>query len=154
MRKLTYSKGMLREKELTDVRQTAKEMYRIAFAWKEDMAEYATLSLQELFDLIKDIPWAADPPDTEFIQRPWYTMHQASKYGDCDDKAVCVGAWCNLLGIPFRFVAVSKDKNLPLHHVLTEMYIQGAWFNFDPTYSFNVLGRPGKEYPQRLILKP
>jgi len=143
-----------RVRELTDVQQTASEMYRIAFAWQEDMAQYASMSLQELFDLLKNIPFNADPPDMEYLQRPWYTLNQASVGGDCDDKAICVGAWCHLRGIRFRFVAVSRSKTAPLHHVLTELYLNGTWYEFDPTYDFNVLGRPLIVYPQRLILRP
>lgn len=140
--------------ELLDVQQTASNMYRIAFAWKEDMSPYASLNLQELFNLLKNIPFHADPIGTEYLQRPWFTLNQAGTGGDCDDKAIAVGAWCHLRGIKFRFVAVSRFANKPLHHVLTEMYLNGKWFEFDPTYSFNVLGRPLFVYPQRLILRP
>ncbi len=144
---------MYREAELVDLQQTATEMYRIAFAWAEDMAPYASMNLQELFDFLKSIPFHADPDDMELLQRPWYTINEAGQGGDCDDKMICVGAYCNLRGIPFRFVAVSRDHT-PLHHVLTELYIQGSWQVFDPTYAFNVLGRPDSIYPQRVILKP
>lgn len=143
-----------RIRELTDVQQTSSEMYRIAWAWKEDMAPWASMNLQELFDLIKNIPFNADPEGVEFLQRPWYTMNQTGRGGDCDDRAIATGAWCHLRGIPFRFVAVSRSKTAPLHHVLTELYLNGEWFEFDPTYSFNVLGRPLSVYPQRLILRP
>lgn len=140
--------------ELTDVQQTATEMYRIAFAWQEDMAPYASMSLQELFDLLKNIPFLADPKDTESLHRPWFTLNQIGDGRDCDDKAIATGAWCHLRGIKFRFVAVSRLANIPLHHVLTEMYLNGRWFEFDPTYAFNVLGRPLQVYPKRMILKP
>lgn len=140
--------------ELLDVQQTSTEMYRIAYAWKEDMAPYASMDLQELFDLLKNIPFNADPVDMELLQRPWFTLNQAGKGGDCDDKSICVGAWCHLRGVPFRFVAVSRDAKSPLHHVLTEMYLNGEWFEFDPTYAFNVLGRPLQVYPKRLVLRP
>ncbi len=150
---IAYPIHMYREAELVDLQQTATEMYRIAFAWAEDMAPYVTLSLQELFDFLKSIPFHADPDDMELLQRPWYTINEAGQGGDCDDKMICVGAYCHLRGIPFRFVAVSRDQT-PLHHVLTELYIQGHWQIFDPTYAFNVLGRPDSIYPQRVILKP
>jgi len=140
--------------ELIDVQQTASNMYRMAFAWADDMAPYASLNLQELFDLLKNIPFHADPADTEFLQRPWYTLTQSAVGGDCDDFAICVGAWATLRGIPFRFVAVSRSKNADLHHVLTELYLENRWIEFDPTYAFNVLGRPLQVYPKRLILRP
>jgi transglutaminase-like putative cysteine protease len=139
--------------ELTDVRQTAFNMYRIAYAWKDDMAAYASMSMQELFDLLKNIPFNADPNDTELLQRPFYTLNQAGRGGDCDDKAICVGAWCHLNGFPFRFLAVSMEPGADLHHVLTEIFYRGRWIEFDPTYNFNVLGRPLKQYTKRLYLR-
>lgn len=148
---------MYREAELTDLQQTATEMYRIAWAWKEDMLPYVTLNLQELFDLLRSIPFNADPEDMELLQRPWYTLNEAGAGGDCDDKMICVGAYCHLRNIWFRFVAVSRGtdpEKEPLHHVLVQMYIQKQWQIFDPTYAFNVLGRPDSVYPQRVILTP
>lgn len=73
---------------------------------------------------------------------------------NCDDKAICAGAWCNLNNFPFRFVAVSMNKDKQLHHVLTEIFYRKQWITFDPTYRFNVLGRPMKPYTNRLDLKP
>ena len=145
---------MYQERELVDLQQTATEMYRLAFAWAEDMAPYATLSLPELFTMLKRIPFNPDPEETEFLQRPWYTLNEAGQGGDCDDKSICTGAWAALLGIPFRFVAVSRSRTEDLHHVYTELYIDGEWLTFDPTYAFNVLGRPMSEYPQRVVLTP
>lgn len=144
---------MYQEQELVDLQQTSTEMYRLAFAWKEDMLPYASYTLQELFDLLKNIPFHPDPEDMEYLQRPWYTLNEAGDGGDCDDKMICVGAWANLLGIPFRFVAVSYSEE-PLHHVLCELYIENRWLNFDPTYAFNVLGRPGSITQQRVVLTP
>ncbi len=162
--KIAYYSPMLptpRIAILEDVQQTAFNMYRIAYAWKDDMAAYASYSMQELFDLLKKIPFNADPDDTELLQRPFYTLNQIGKGGDCDDKAICAGAWCHLNRLPFRFLAVSMQPDGQLHHVLTEIYVstyerpsQGTWIEFDPTYSFNVLGRPLKAYTNRLYLKP
>ncbi len=140
--------------ELTNVNQTAFNMYRIAHAWKDDMGAYASLSLIELFDLLKNIPFNADPHDTELLQRPFYTLNQLGRGGDCDDKAIATGAWCHLNNLPFRFLAVSMQSDGVLHHVLTEIFYRGRWIEFDPTYSFNVLGRPLKAYTKRLLLRP
>ncbi len=145
---------MYHEAPLLDVQQTASEMYRLAYAWKEDMAPFASLSLPELFDRLKNLPWRADPEGTELLQRPWYTMNQVGLGGDCDDKAIAVGAYCHLAGFPFRFVAVSRSPNSDLHHVYTEIMIKGSWLIFDPTYAYNVLGRPMGDYAKRLVLTP
>jgi hypothetical protein len=140
--------------ELTNVKQTAFNMYRIAYAWRDDMAPYASMSMTELFCLLKDLPFNADPDDTELLQRPFYTLNQLGRGGDCDDKAICVGAWCHLNKLPFRFLAVAMSPATELHHVLTEIFYRNRWVEFDPTYAFNVLGRPLKPYTKRLILQP
>ncbi len=139
---------------LNDVQQTASHMYRIAYAWKDDMGAYASLTLDELFQLLKAIPFKADPDETELLQRPFYTLNQIGQGGDCDDKAICVGAWCNLNQLPFRFLAVSMQPDAVLHHVLTEVFYRGKWTECDPTYSFNILGRPLKPYTKRMTLNP
>lgn len=139
--------------ELTDVSQTSANMYRIARAWKDDIALYATLNLQELFDFLRKIPYNADPDEVEFLQRPYFTISESGKGGDCDDKAICVGAWCELNGHPYYFEAVSTTKDKVLHHVLTNVYYRGRWIEVDPTYSFNVLGRHSKPYTNRFILR-
>lgn len=151
---LCYLILMYQERELTDISQTSNEMYRLAFAWKEDMAPYASMSLSELFDKLKSIPFHPDPDDMEYLQRPWYTLGGYSRGGDCDDKAIATGAWANLHHIPFRFVAVQIEGNPTndLHHVYTELYIQEKWIPFDPTYAFNVLGRPMGKVVKRLVL--
>jgi transglutaminase-like putative cysteine protease len=145
---------MIQSRELRDVADTGREMYRMAKAWKQDMAPYATMSASQVFNLLRSIPYRPDPPDVEFLQRPRYTLSMSGAGGDCDDKAIASGAWAHLNGIPFRFVAVSRYSDRPLHHVFTEMYIGNSWIAFDPTYSFNVLGRPMCEYPQRVLLRP
>lgn len=126
----------------------------MAYAWRHDMDPWATLSLPELFKLLKDIPYNADPENTEVLQRPWYTMRSLGQGGDCDDKAIASGAYCHLHGYPFQFVAVSRLPNKPLHHVYTEIMINGRILIFDPTYAYNVLGRPMGTYARRLVLKP
>lgn len=143
-----------REAPLVNVEQTASAMYALARKWQNDMAPYASLSLPELFDLLKNIPYQADPRNTEVLQRPWYTMNSLGFGGDCDDKAIATGAYCHLNDLSFRFVAASKHPIKPLHHVYTEIMINGEWLIFDPTYAYNVLGRPMGFYYQRLVLKP
>lgn len=149
-----YIESMLQSRELKDVQETGREMYRMARAWRQDMAGYATWPLSQIFNLLKNIPYRPDPPDEEFLQRPFYTLRSLGQGGDCDDKAIASGAWAALNGIPFRFVAASRFVDKPLHHVYTEMYIGTKWITFDPTYSFNVLGRSMCEYPQRVLLRP
>ncbi len=142
---------MLSETPLLNVRQTGAEMARLAVAFREDMLPYANLGPQGVFDLLSGIPYHADPDSVEFLQRPYYTLSRSGGGGDCDDKAICVGAWASLNRYPFRFVAVSKSKAEPLHHVFAEIKIAGAWVPFDCTYVFNTLGAQ-RNYAQREVI--
>ena len=128
-------------------------MYRMASAWRDDMAFCASFSVYEVFHLLKKMLYHPDPPGREVLQRPFYTIRGWGPGGDCDDKAIAAGAWMHLREIPFRFVAVSNTQNKPLHHVYTEINIGGrGWIAFDPTYAFNVLGRPMAYFPVKYYL--
>lgn len=128
---------MLKIAPLESVEQTGAEMKRLAIAYATDMAPYATLSLYELFELISAIPYSPDPDNVEFLKRPYYTLEGIGLGGDCDDKAIMVYAWAYLNGFPARFVAVSREMGMPLHHVYTEVLMRGTWFPFDATYAIN-----------------
>lgn len=141
-----------RETPLHDVAQTSREMYRMASAWREDMAPLASRSLPELFEILKNLPWRPDPYAAEVLQRPWYTLNRVGFGGDCDDKAIATGAYCHLHGLPFRFVAVARPGK-SLHHVYTEIMIGTTWIPFDPTYKTNVLGRPMANFAKRVVLR-
>jgi transglutaminase-like putative cysteine protease len=129
---------------LEGVHQTGKAMHRLAREYSFDMAPFASLSITELFDKIKNIPYVADPPGHELVQRPKFTL---SRGGDCDDKAVTAAAYFINRGIPYRFVAIGQGgKNprtgkIPLTHVFVEYNIGGKWLVFDATYSYNILGQ-------------
>ena len=77
----------------------------------------------------------------EFLQRPYFTFQSNRPGGDCDDKAICMGAWAALHGYPFRFVAMGRYKDKPLHHVATDIKLGTGWVHADPTYSTQVLGK-------------
>ncbi len=134
--------GILTTGELYSYRQTGEEMYALASGYRDDMLPYALLSPKEIFDRVRSIPYRYDPESLEYLQRPYYTMTGTGGGGDCDDKAVCIGAWAHLNGYPYRFVAVGRDPREGPHHVFAEVYLTGRWLPMDVTYAFNVMGEP------------
>ena len=64
---------------------------------------------------------------------------------NCDDKSIALAAYARLYSIPYRFVAIRRPGRKNLHHVATELYINGKWLFADPTYRFNTLGRTREE---------
>lgn len=129
---------------LKNVEQTLAQMKRLSIQYAGDVAPYATMSIQEFYDKVKNIPYRFDLDKNgrlvEILQRPLYTLNGRGFGGDCDDKAICMGAWAYLNGLPFRFKAVGKRLNGNLHHVYPEIYMNGEWLVCDATYNHNTLG--------------
>jgi transglutaminase-like putative cysteine protease len=132
---------------LRDALYTGELMHQMAEKYKFDMAPHADLSVIEVFDLIKSIPFSPDPNLKELLKRPYYTLKQIGPGGDCDDKAIALAAWAILTTTPYRFLGVGRRvKGQPffsktrLTHVFTQLYILGDWLTADATYNFNILG--------------
>jgi transglutaminase-like putative cysteine protease len=116
-----------------------------------DMAPYASFSLIEIFDKIKNLPFRPDPLCTETLMRPSHTMNMRGTGGDCDDKAIALASWARLFKIPYRFIAIRRPGRKNLHHVAVELYTNNKWLFCDTTYSFNVIGRK-REEAERVVL--
>lgn len=125
---------------LESLEQTGRQMVWLAVSYAQDMAQHADLDIEQLFELLRLLPYREDPETQEWVQRPAYTLDPRSKHGDCDDKAICVGAWCVLRRTPFRFVSVRGVARNAFHHVLTDVGFPEGWVRVDPTYSHNILG--------------
>jgi transglutaminase-like putative cysteine protease len=126
-------------------KSTGVLMRQVVEKYYQDMAPYASLSLLEIFYRIKNLPYRPDPAKVETLMRPRYTMLMQGSGGDCDDKSIALAAYARLYSIPYRFVAIRRPGRKNLHHVATELYINGKWLFADPTYSFNTLGRTREE---------
>lgn len=102
-----------------------------------DMASYASFSPLEIYTLIRNLPYRPDPDNVETLMRPMYTMMMRGTGGDCDDKAIAFAAWAKLRGYSYHFVAIRRAGRPTFHHVAVELFMQGQWIFFDPTYRFN-----------------
>jgi len=160
---------IIKSVDLQNAHQTGRLMYAMVNKWYMDMAPWADLTMFEVFDVIKALPFQPDPKGVELIKRPYYTMNKIGPGGDCDDKAIAAGAWAKLNGYPYRFIGVGRynseiktpfwmklmgQRKILLSHVYLEVYILGKWILFDPTYSFNVLGQNLGNYDRMEVLKP
>src|SRR3990172_235629 len=107
---------MLNITPLRSVSQTAREMRRLSETYRGDLLSYITLTPKELFSLVSAIPYIPDTESVEFLKRPYYTLSGWGPGGDCDDKAIVIGAWASLRHFPYRFIGVSREVGMPLHH--------------------------------------
>lgn len=144
---------------------TGPLMRHMVYTYCDDMLPWASLTLPEVYDIIKNIPFREDLLQKETLMRPLLTMTRRGWGGDCDDKCIALASWCYLnggranMGEPgknnydWRFVAVRRSDMPKLHHVLCEIYLYNYGFiHADPTYSFNTLGQPREHYEQRVII--
>ena len=131
---------------------TGPYMHAMVNQYWQDMIPWGTLSLPQIFDKIKNIPYRPDPPDVETLMRPYYTMRSLGYGGDCDDKAIAMASWAVINHIPYRFVAVRRFGQPTLHHVFAELFTGDKWINADCTYRVNNLGIPRETYAERVII--
>ena len=113
-------------------------IYRLAQDCSADLPDEWCESLEGAFDRARQVPYFRDADSGgagEVIKRPMYGMLG----GDCDDKAVLIGAACERLGIPWRIVTTSRRPNKSIHHVYNEVNIDGDWLPVDATYAKNEL---------------
>lgn len=148
--------GKIKVVNLKGARQTGKAMHKMAKQYASDMAPWAHLSLIEIFDTLKALPYYPDPQNNELVKRPYYTMVGVYAGGDCDDKAVALASWAILNGIPYRFIGVGRRTNsnikINLTHVYPMVYINSDWIIADATYNHNVLGANLGGYDRMEIL--
>jgi len=130
---------------LTDPRQTAKEMVRLCTVYAGDLGNLARLPLPRYFDLVRKLPYKADPKNAETLSRPKFLLEKDYSFRDCDDKAILMGSWLYLNKIPFGFYASSVKPNRQLHHVWTVARLNGRDIVLDPTYRHHKFG----ELPKR-----
>lgn len=133
-------------------------MGRLAVTYATDMSRFASWSLPQVQEHVRNLPYILDPQGEEALHRPWITIsrHDVPRLGrDCDDKAICMGAWATLQGWPFRFVAAGNGdgRRRPMfHHVFCSILVPGhGWVWADATYSYDRLGTNKPYSNQRVI---
>ncbi len=85
-----------------------------------------------LFYFVRDtIRYTLDPHECEGLQTPVDTL--LFKAGDCDDKAMLLGALLISIGYPVEFVAVQVDNAPHYSHVFPRTLVNNAWVNLETT---------------------
>ena len=125
---------------LESVGQTAAQMVRMVETYAGDIGEMASWPLPRYFRHIANLEYRADPKGHESVSRPALTLGASWPWRDCDDKAVLMGSWCYLNGVPFHFVASSKRPDKTLHHTWVIADLGGRPLPLDATYPRNYLG--------------
>lgn len=134
--------------------QTARWMYLLAEKFAGDIGPLASLSLPEYHALIARLPYRNDQnawgdPFREVVARPGFVLQMAQNDQiqgvDCKKKAILIGAWSHLNGVPWELVAMSEQPDKEIHHVFPIVGVGDAWVNADATYNGYRLGAPKPE---------
>lgn len=126
---------------LYSLEQTGAIMADLSYRYCEDMLPFKDWTIFELQYHIRNMEYREDPIDEEFISRPKISMNSKTLPFDCDDRAVCIGAYCALKGIPFRFVVLQEHGYSDFHHIYTEIKMNGKWIECDCTYPHHEIGQ-------------
>lgn len=133
---------------------TGRWMYYLAEKYAGDVAALGALSLPEYFRLVSNMPYKNDEtafrdPFREVVARPAFILQMAQndRIGgiDCKKKAILIGAWSQLNGLPWELVAMSEQPDKEIHHVFPLVLLGNKWINADATYPRYRLGAPKPE---------
>lgn len=140
---------------LKDKEQTAKKIYQIVNEFYLDLHSVmvpvkkrgqtlraSDLSLQEFFDIVRNIPYRRDPRPVEVVARPYYLFKHQKLGIDCKKKAILIASYLKANGIPFRFIGSSNRPDRRIHHIFPQALIDGEYKNVDATYSQYRLFQP------------
>lgn len=121
-------------KNVLSVHDIGREMYRISKQHAHQLGAFGSMSFQDFFQYVSRLPYRKEAGQYQLLASPENSLNQTSPVIACANKAILIGSWCTLNKIPFRFVAVTRNKKGPFNHVFPEIYLGGRWCPVDATY--------------------
>ncbi|RPI18722.1 MAG: hypothetical protein EHM58_04445 [Ignavibacteriae bacterium] len=132
-------------KDYKDIDNTLVEIQKLVMKYRNAayMKVFDHWSLEKIFNYIsKQIPYVEDPQNVpianfatfEALKAPHITMFNG---GDCDDKSILAAVIMERKKIPYRMAVVSTRPDKQLHHIYLEVFYNGSYKPFDPTYNYN-----------------
>lgn len=121
------------ETKLINQDQTVSEIERIAREHINDLENYKEWDFFKFYNLVRSLPYVADPIGRETLSRPKYLLSLdwiGSR--DCDDKTILLVSKAIQNKIPYRVVICGQGTYA--HHVYPEIYFCKKWFPADATY--------------------
>lgn len=112
--------------------KTVLKIIEFAKKYKNDLRKFKNKSFFEFYNIVKNLPYIADPKNIETLSRPKYTLNKYYEPRDCDDKTLLICGFCELKNIPYK-IHVTGRKN-KFHHVFPVVKINNEWKISDATY--------------------
>jgi hypothetical protein len=133
---------------LTDKQQTATRIRQLISRYASDLDNIfierngkkiplSSLSLKEYFSFVAAIPYRKDKAPIEVVARPHHIIKHRKLGMDCKKKTVLMGSFCELKGLPYRFIASSRRADKRVHHIFPQVKLHGEFRNIDATYPEN-----------------
>lgn len=108
-------------KNLKSIMQTGQEMLRMVKSYWDDVPQkHLNNSLVSWHRFVSDLPYIKDPVGIESVARPKILLTDNPEYRDCDDKSILIACWLYAHHIPFRFLAVSYQKDKEVCHAVVQ----------------------------------
>lgn len=123
------------DKTLENIKQIILRNYD-----KDYLKAFDSWPLEKVYNYVRNLPYVKDPENVpisnndniELLKSPYLMIF--TNGGDCDDKAVLLGAILHRKKIPYRMAVVSSTPDKQYHHIYPEIFLRGKWFAIDPTY--------------------
>jgi len=104
--------------------------------YHRDMMPFYCLSVLEVYNYIKELPYRLEDGAFQILSRPAYCIHGLAPFVACANKSIMLASYMELKGIPYRFVLCNHKKGDQLDHVFLEILTKNKkWLKIDPTYS-------------------
>ena len=138
----------------TNTDNTISEMKKMVFQYYSDLADYADWTLEDFFDLVKNLPYKMEETSwgAQILQRPSFTLRRLVPVVACANKAILISSFLTMHGIKNGFVVTANSPAANFSHVFNwaEFGNSGVKVFIDATYPQNVIYRE-KLYPKRKV---
>lgn len=137
--------GLYKLQTLT-LKKTLDEIERLVKTYYNDCYQFNNMSITDIFNMIKKIPYKADPHGIEFVRRPAKLLE--SNAGDCDDKTCLFLACLKVKKIKCGYAIVKGPGKKFFHHIFPFAIIDKNIIDLDATYPQNYIGMK-KQWAER-----
>jgi hypothetical protein len=141
------------QEPLTDKLQTARRIKHLVETFYLDLdriylvisgkkTRLSWLSLQEYFNLVKNIPYRRDPKPIEIVTRPYYIFKYSKLGMDCKKKGAAIAAYLRYKNYKYRAIGTSQRPDKRIHHIFFQFFDpkKAEWITADATYKTGKIG--------------
>lgn len=130
---------ILKKEKLESYEKTIQRIFQFTNLYYEDVLFLQNKKPKEVFEIVKNLSYRADPRGIEFLSRPKFSLFSDFLPRDCDDKTLIITSYAKLKRFPYKIAVTGKNREP--HHVFPILLINNSWVIFDATYQNAVYGK-------------